>query len=212
MIRPRALMAFLSASVLISLASAQAQTPVQLIDQVQEDWKLVVRAPDTVGVGPQITTCMSPVSDKSSPFVAFDLNYREYPSFQAGGMQLQVWSGGSVLSTSSQGSNQFSTVNETVTWTQQMSISAGTLTYGIANGRSTTWGRFGQGYGLLNVTFPTTITDLSLTYSPDVSAANSGASWEANYVTSMTLIQVRYYSNGQLIATDSTPRSVSLTH
>lgn len=186
---------------------------VQVIDSVQEDWVLIVSTPDFVAVGPQITTCMSPVSDDSQPFVAFDMNYREFPSFRAGGLQLQVWSGETVLSTSSQGTSQFATPGETVTWTQQMSLNsgAGTLTYNVNNGQSTTWGTFGQGSGAnLSVSYPTTVTDLS-GYSPATSQAASGATWESNHVTSMTLVQVRYYSGGQLVTTDSRTWSINLS-
>jgi hypothetical protein len=91
-----------------------------------------------------------------------------------------------------------------------MQITGGTITYDILNGRSTTWSRFGQGNGALHVSFPTTLTDLSLTYSPDVSANKSGVSWEANFVSSMTLVQVRYYSGGQLVSTDTVARPIAL--
>jgi hypothetical protein len=185
----------------------EAQTPAVVPDQVEEDWELVVGTPDIIGVGPQITTSMSPVSDNSTPFFAFDLNYREYPSFQAGGMQIQVWDGDNVLSTSSKGSAQFATPGETVTWTQRMSIDEGTVSYQVRNGQSTTWGSFG-GSGQLKVSFSTSYDSLS-GYSPDTSVSNSGVSWESNYVTSMRLVQVRYYdASGRLISTDSTPRSI----
>src|SRR5215218_4035747 len=136
---PRLLMAFLSASVLVSLGTASAQSPPQVIDKVEEDWRLVVATPRLVSVGPQITTCMSPVSNHSTAFVAFDLNYREYPTFAPGGMQIQIWLNQSLQSTASQGSTQMATANEVVTWTQQMSVTDGVVTYGINNGRSTTW-------------------------------------------------------------------------
>jgi hypothetical protein len=84
---PRIIMILVSGSLLLSMATAMADLP-PVIDRVQEDWTLVVASPDLVGVGPQITTCMSPVSDNSTPFVAFDMNYREFPSFSAGGLQL----------------------------------------------------------------------------------------------------------------------------
>jgi hypothetical protein len=183
-----------------------AQSGTIVPDQIQEDWQLVVGTPDVTGVGPQITTSMSPVSDDSTPFVAFDLNYREYPTFEPGGMQLQVWSGDQVLSTSSQGTNQFNTTGETITWTQKMSIGNGTLFYHILHGQSTTWGSFG-GPGQLKVSYPTTVSSLA-GYTPATSVANSGASWESNLVTRLTLVQVRYYAAGQLIATDTTPRSI----
>src|SRR3954447_12729726 len=103
---PRVLMAFLSASVLVSLGTASAQSTPQVIDKVEEDWRLVVATPRLVSVGPQITTCMSPVSNHSTAFVALDLNYREYPSFAPGGMQIQIWQNRSLQSTASQGSTQ----------------------------------------------------------------------------------------------------------
>src|SRR5205823_5571349 len=40
-------------------------------DAVEEDWQLVVMYPDPVGVGPQITTAMSPDGGGPAPFVAF---------------------------------------------------------------------------------------------------------------------------------------------
>jgi hypothetical protein len=158
------------------ISAIDAQQPPVVPNQVEEDWQLVIGTPDVIGVGPQITTSMSPVSDDSTPFAAFDLNYREYPNFQTGGMQIQVWSGDNVLSTSSHGSNQFTTAGETVTWTQRMSIaSGGNVTYQIVNGQSTTWGEFPRNQTNLTVTFPTSSSDLSA-YSPDTSVSNSGGS------------------------------------
>jgi hypothetical protein len=190
-----------------AVATASASTTAAITpDAIEEDWQLVIGTPDVLGIGPQITTCMSPVSDNSSPFVALDMNYREYPSFAAGGLQVQVWDGSNVLSTATHGTSQFSTAGETITWTQAMSLSGGNLSYSISNGQSTTWGKFGQG-AQLSVSFSTTLPDLS-GYDPDTSAAASGASWEQNFVTSLQLVQVRYYANGQLIWTDDTPRTV----
>ncbi|GAC1335815.1 MAG: hypothetical protein NVSMB14_03340 [Isosphaeraceae bacterium] len=180
-----------------------------LPDSVQEDWQLVVTTPNTIDGGPQITTSMSPVADKSVPFVDFDLNYSELPNFASGGMQLQGWSGGKCLSSSSYGTAKLNTVNETITWTQSMSVSNGSIVYGVNNGLSTTWGKFGQAQGLASVSYPTSLTDMSH-YSPTVSVQRSGASWEANLVKSFTLTQVRYYANGVLLTTDTTQRTVTL--
>ena len=187
-----------------------AASPTLLLpDSVQEDWQLVVATPDTTDSGPQITTSMSPVTDNSIPFVDFDLNYSEIPDFSPGGMQIQVWSAGKCLSSSSQGTAQLNTVNETITWTQAMSVSNGSITYGVSNGQSTTWGKFGQGQGLLAVSYPTSATDMSK-YSPTWSVQRSAVSWQANRVTSLTLMQVRYYANGILLSTDTTQRTVTL--
>lgn len=191
-----------AASSVATLADAQTvSSPVP--DQVQEDWQLVVTTPDALAVGPQITTVMSPDSGANSPFIAFDLNYHEFPFFYPGGMQVQVWSGNNVLDTASQGYAVLNTQSETITWTQQMYVSQGTLVYDVDNGQSTTWGQFGQG-DYLQVSYPTTLTDLGA-YDPNVSAKRSGVTWESNRVSSLTLLRVRYYSKGQLISTNTNP-------
>ena len=195
-----------SALITLSVATASAQLPgIPSPDAIEEDWQVVIANPDPLGVGPQITTVMSPVGDNSSPFFAFDMNYREYPIFAAGGMQIQVWSGNRVTDTSSQGNSLFNNAGESITWTQRMSISGGNVNYAVNNGQSTSWGQFGQG-SQLTVSFPSTLSDLS-GYDPDGgSAANSGASWQSNHVTKLVLLRVRYYANGQLLWTDTNPR------
>lgn len=200
----------LAASALLTIAAsgvatlADAQTVTSLIpDQIQEDWQLVVTTPDPLAVGPQITTAMSPDSGTSSPFIAFDMNYHEFPYFYPGGMQVQVWSGDNVLDTSAQEEAVLNTQNETVTWTQQMYINEGTLVYDVNNGQSITWGQFGQESNL-QVSYPTTLTNLGA-YDPNVSVKRSGVTWESNRVSSLTLLQVRYYAQGQLIATSTSP-------
>jgi hypothetical protein len=187
-----------------SARSADTQT----ITRVEEDWQLVIDSPSTDEVGPQITTCMSAVSDGSDPFVAFDMNYREYPDFRPGGMQLQVWSNNQVDGTASQHDDQLAEDGETITWTQSMSLSGSTITYQVKNGQSDTWDEFGGGSNLL-VSFSSTAPDLS-GYSPDTSAKKSGVTWESNRVTSMTLLRVRYYAGSVLVNTDSTSRTIDL--
>jgi hypothetical protein len=170
----------------------------------------VIGTPSPDEAGPQLTTCMSPVADASTPVATFDLNYCDYPTFQPGGVQAKVCSGDNVLSSSSQGNALCQTANETITWTQRMiTTSSGNVTYTVVNGQSTTWGQFGTSQGLNPVSFTTSLASMAA-YSPDVSVANSGAGWESNRVTSMTLVRVRYYNGTQLISTDNTQRSVPL--
>jgi hypothetical protein len=205
--------AILLAAMVLVGSIGLGQTSSSPIDQVEEDWVLVIATPNADEVGPQITTCMSPVSDGSTPFVAFDLNYRDYPSFLSGGLQAKVYSSpnGNVQSSSSQGDAVFQTTGETITWTQRMSLSGGnTLTYSIVNGQSTTWGAFGTAQGLNSLSFTASLSSLA-SYSPATSVSKSGAGWQSNRVTSMTLVQVRYYSGGKLVSTDTTSRSVNLS-
>jgi hypothetical protein len=208
--RTKCLVAFLAAFSLVC-SIGLGQTPPNPPDQVEEDWQLVIGSPNSLEIGPQITTCMSPVSDGSTPFVAFDLNYIDYPAFQAGGLQIKVCSDANVLSAASQGNAVCDTTNETITWTQRMTVaSGGTVQYKVVNGQSTTWGQFGTDQGLAPVTYNVSGGSLA-NYDPDVSAAESGVGWQSNRVTSMTLLRVRYYRNGQLVSTDSNARSIDLS-
>src|SRR4051812_18031278 len=163
------------------VARAQLSPPP---DQIEEDWQLVIATPDVDGAGPQVSTSMSPVADGSSAFFVFNLNYRESPSFNPGGMEAQVWSGDQMLSSFTKGTAQCSTANETITWTQRMTLSTGTINFAVDSGKSTTWGKFGQGQQLnLNNSFTTSLTSLSA-YSPSTTVAGSGAGWEPNRVSS----------------------------
>jgi hypothetical protein len=202
---------FLLATSALAGTIGLGQTTTATIDQVEEDWRVVIGAPNPTEVGPQITTCMSPVSDGSTPFFALDLNYRDYPSYQSGGIESAVISNtdGKVQGYSTQGDQLLGTTGETITWTQRMSLSGGQANYAIVNGQSTTWGSFGQGGDLDPISFTTAVTSLG-SYSPATSVAKSGVGWQSNRVSQMTLVRVRYYSGGQLVSTDTTSRSVNL--
>jgi hypothetical protein len=204
----------LAAAALVALLAAdgRAQTPPANTDQVEEDWQVVIATPDPTGVGPQLSTAMSPVADGSTPSFVFDLNYQDYPTFTSGGMQAQVWDGDQLLSASSRGSGSLATTGETITWTQRMKIASGTVTFAVDSGRSTTWGKFGQGQQLnVGTSFTTTLNSLK-NYRVTTSVAASGVGWEPNRVTSMTLLKVRYYAGGKLLSTDNTARPVDLTN
>ncbi|MGE3819030.1 MAG: hypothetical protein AB7I30_06305 [Isosphaeraceae bacterium] len=198
-------------SVTVPSVSAQDPTPPSSapteFDKVEEDWELVVATPDPLGVGPQITTCMTPFAVGVAPFVAFNMNYRERPTFQPGGMQVQVWTPeGSLLSAASHDSAVFNTPNETLTWTQRMRLIGGFVFFDVQQGQSQTWGNFGQGMQL-SAAYAASPTSL-MGYDPEVSAARSGVTWQSNYVTRLVLKRVRYYANGNLIWTDETPRVI----
>ncbi len=204
--RQRVLSAFVLAALVSGPIGGEARGATPLPDRVEEDWELVVGTPDSVSAGPQITTAMKLDDDDNTPFVAFNLNYRDAP-FAAGGVQSVVWSGDSVLGQATQGSAVFKTSGETVTWTQVMRLNNGQITYRIEDGESTTWDEFGQDDGLRSVSFPTTAVSL-IGYSPARSAEASGAGWKANNVTSLSLLRVRYYAGSQLLSVDETPRTI----
>ncbi len=205
--------AFLTLGISFGMAPAYGAPPP---DQIEEDWQVVVTDPDPMSCGPQLTTCMSPNTDPTASFVTFYLNYQDYPSWQPGGMQVKAYgpttnavSTAPVVDSNSSGTGVCETQGETIAWTQRITLSGGNVNFNIVNGQSTTWGNFGQGQGLLGVSFPCSLSDLG-SYQPGYSLAKSGVSWQSNRVTSMALVQVRYYSGGKLISTDSTTRTVNL--
>ena len=177
----------------------------QVIDRVEEDWELVILTGDVDAAGPQITTTMCPGPIEDHPDANFNLNYREGETFKAGGLQIRVFDGNDVLATAASNDESLATDSETITWTQKLSISAGSVTYRIQSGNSTTWGGFG-GDGL-TVSFPSTLGDLS-GYDPNVSLTKSGVGWQSDHVTSMKLTCIRYYSGDTLVSTDSAAKTV----
>lgn len=208
------LAAFAALSLVASPAMAQTGND-QVADRVEEDWRVVIGDPDPDSTGPQITTCMSPVSG-SSAFVAFCLNYRDVTDWKPGGLQIKAYGEPAsttqdrpLIASATAHSESLETDGETVTWTQRIRVSAGYMSYAVHNGASTTWGSFGLEQGNLVVIFPTSASDLGK-YSPADSVALSAAGWQANRVTSMTLLRVRYYQGSTLLSTDDTPRAVTL--
>jgi hypothetical protein len=87
-----------------------------------------------------------------------------------------------------------------------MEIAGSFLLFEITNGSSTTWGSFG-GQGYLKASVPTTLANLN-TYNPDVSVQNSGVSYAANRVESLTLKGVRLFLSTEEQLNDTTSRIV----
>jgi hypothetical protein len=174
--------------------------------QVEEDWELVLSAPAAIKTAPQLETIMSPVGNIDSVFARTTWNYREFPSFQAGGMQLQAWHGDAFLTKTNFGTNDLSTVSETVTWTQVLKTDGTVLTLKIADGQSVTWGAFGG--STLTLVGVVNLPNLN-EYRTDVSVGNSGITFGANRVVKLRIKAVRRYSaDGTLLSTDSNSKVV----
>jgi len=150
------------------------------------------------------------IADPSAPSAVFSLNYQDFPNFVPGGLQARIVRGDATLASSVQGSAQFQTAGETITWTQRLTLSGGTLYFKITNGQSTTWGPFGEHHSRLSVNTASQIDNMDK-YDPGLSVSNSRPSFGMNRVASMTLLQVRYYQGQTLLATDSTARQVAIT-
>jgi hypothetical protein len=195
----------LVALVLAGWSEAVAQEPT--VVRVEEDWELVVGDPDPATSTPQVICIISPQGDTNGVYGAFELNARSIPTFEAGGLQLQVWDDEIELSNRRHPNGYLMQESgETVTWTQSMAVDEGALTFDISSGTSSTWGTFG-GVGVLRAVVETSLENLD-SYDPAVSVANSGVSYAANRVTSLTLKRVRYYMSDDQVIPDDTQRVV----
>lgn len=179
------------------------------IDQIEEDWELVVQEPDTSTQAPQVTCVTSPTSHINGVYAMFTLNHRTFTSFSAGGMQLQVWNGDTPIARRSASRGVLLATNgEAIQWTQRIKIDDGQLVFEIVDGTSATWGNFG-GAGTLSLAIYSSVDDLN-NYTPAVSQANSEIGYASNRVTSLTLKRFRAFANHELIGEDATPRIVHL--
>ena len=180
------------AAVTISCLSSQATATNEVeIVKVEETWELQVGNPNTVRNAPQVTMVMSPYVEADCDHFLFVLNHRTAPEYSVGGMQLQVWNDEEIVDHRNGPSGAaLSTENETITWTQEMSVENGVVTMKIKDGTSQSWGDFG-GQGYLQASIVTGQSTLN-SYRPYVSLSESGISFAGNRVASLTLQRVRW--------------------
>lgn len=200
----RVLLMLLIVAVWSSVAMAQTAPTVV---RVEEDWELVVGTPDPDSDGPQVTAVISPFGNLDSLYSTFELNHQSELTFEAGGLQLQIWDGQVLLGDKGHPNrNVLSQAGEVIAWTQSLELQNETVTFEITDGSSTTWGNFG-GQGYLKVMLPTTLSDLG-SYSSAVSVGDSGVSYGGNRVTSLVLKRVRFHLSTGEVTEDNVPKVV----
>lgn len=208
---PKALLRWLlvpaAACVIAWVGAVNAQAPSPDVYRVEEDWSLVLLMPDANLNGPQVTCVISPATVDDA-YCAFDVNYHTQPDYSAGGLQMHVWDPNDpMLYCNFPESGMLRTAGENITWTQNMWLSGGVLSFQVTNGHSQTWGGFG-GTGNVLLSVNTSLANLN-GYDSNVSLANSGVSFATNLVSSLTLEAVRWYDiNGNLIQQNTTPQVV----
>ena len=189
------------------VGAASAETPP--IVRVEEDWEVVIGTPDPTTSGPQVICTISPTGNVDSFHATLELNHHDIPSFAPGGVQFEIWQGDVALNERKFPDTSLLNIpGEIITWTQAMELADGELYFEIINGTSDpdTWGSFG-GQGYLKGSVETTLTDLNQ-YDPEVSVANSGASYAGNRVQSLVLKKVRVYLSTGEMYEDTVPRVV----
>lgn len=185
---------------------SQTSLSTSTVLRVEEDWELVISDPDVDGETPQICCVMSPTRDLDSEHLVVNINHRSQPTFQAGGVQLQIWKGATpenakpILNTAS-----LSHGEEIIRWTQRIRVADGQLIFEVVDGDSMTWGRFGKP-GELSISTRTLRTNLNA-YHPRVSVANSGVTFGKNRVHKFILREVRAYDDQGLLWRGGSPDS-----
>jgi hypothetical protein len=172
------------------------------VNRVEEDWVLVIQDPNAAVASPQVSTQMA-AAPSAGRFVNFHLNHGEVPDYTQGGLQLQVWHGTTPEGVANSDTRAImQTSGETVSWTQYLSRESGSPVFGISKASSQTWGDFS---GLSVAVAGSPLLD---NYSVDYSQQNSGVTFGANRVASLTIVQTRIYYSDGTVQTDSTQRQV----
>jgi hypothetical protein len=175
--------------------------------KVEEEWELVLNNPSPGNAAPQIVCSMTPFDHFDGVHAALEINHGTLPSYTPGGLQLQVWSGEEWLTVRDYADSTLHVENETVTWTQRMSVGSGKLTFQVLNGNSSSWGAFATS-GNFKLSLTSSVANLN-SYNPDTSVNHSGIGYGSQRVSSLKLKKVRYYDgSGNLISEDTTERVV----
>jgi len=110
------------------------------------------------------------------------------PDYVPGGVQVQLWDGGTfVQSHSAHNGTALWRSEEVVTWTQRISLQDSHVAFQVRDGDSQTWGTFGGDELSLSAT--TSLSGLNA-YRPSVSLSESQVGYAQNRVGSLTLTKL----------------------
>lgn len=174
------------ASLVMALAiPALAASP--RVVSVEEHWELRLAHPDQDLSAPQTTMVTSPDGDLEGTHFLFTINHQTDPDYVPGGLQVQHWEGGDLVTSTAAGVGPLSFQEEVVTWVQRVTLDDGHLKFQVRDGESETWGGFGGDD--LSVTTSTSLSSLN-GYRPGVSITESQVSYAENRVESLILTKL----------------------
>lgn len=172
--------------------------------RVEEDWVALIAEPDPSTSSPQILNVISPSQSTSGVFGLIQVNHRDQPTFNEGGLQVQVRRGSELIGTAQ--SNRTATLsrsNDSLKYTVAMQITETGIRFELLNGTSRTWGRFAQS----PVTVMTTDQEPTLeNYSPEFSTENTCVNLGAHRVELLYLDTTRQTFDDGDVVTDTTDR------
>lgn len=168
--------------------------------RVEQDWELILNTPDLSFPSPQIVIPMKtrPLSNKTAFFL---VNHHDFPSFQAGGGQIQLWQDDVQVVKSFEGPTLIRD-GEVVTWTQYLERKDGKLNFGLSAVAGEAWGTNTAETLGGPVSFTDSnpqITDYDSSYSVD----NVVIMFGDGRVHSLKLLAVRKYKSDGSVETEA---------
>ena len=188
----RVIQAAIAVSMVIGAATAAlAESP--KIVQIEEYWELAVGEPDAQLSAPQATMVMSPNEDLNGQYFVFTLNHRSVPSYEPGGMQVQLWNGNDAVDAESSSASTLNSSGDVIQWVQRLKVEDGSLSFEIVEGSSNSWGSFG-GDGSLAFSTPTSLENLN-GYRPAISLGESQVGYAGNRVQRLLLKKLVWHTD-----------------
>lgn len=173
--------------------------------RIEQDWELVLNTPDLSFPSPQIVIPMKswPASQKTAYFL---INHHDYPTFQAGGGQIQLWNDGVQLATKSFEGPTLIRDGEVVTWTQYLERKDGKLKFGLSAVQGEAWGTNTADTLGGPIEMTDSITQF-VAYESSFSTENAVITFGDERVQSLKLVAVRKYKPTGQVDTEG-PRDV----
>ncbi|MBL8815319.1 MAG: hypothetical protein JNL58_04770 [Planctomyces sp.] len=192
--------AFLAISFLTSFAALAEE---RTLIRVEEDWMVLIEETDDDAASPQVNNVIAFASSQSGLYGMIELNHSTYPSFHAGGIQVQARNDENVIASQTYRDGialdrDFDRLEYTVSL-----FHSGEHTWvGIKNIRSKTWGDSGSTETRAQIaSYRKSLSN----YTPDHSASASSVNVGAQRVATMCMPRVRYYySNGDVETEEKT--------
>jgi hypothetical protein len=168
------------------------------IIRIEQDWRLVGGDPEPDVDAPQIITIFGPRNPLTGLHAVYEINHSTMPDYSEGGMQLQVWSGNTLVGYKSQfAPAELNVTDEVITYTTGVEVQTdGRVRMEVINGVSATWGDF-DGDRALRLRVASDIENLN-DWDPLDSIKNSRIGYGANRIVMFKRTEIRYYNQGGL--------------
>jgi hypothetical protein len=194
---------FLAVSLCAFSAQAAATSPPADVARVEEDWELHLDTPNLAKNTPQFVTHFKIDEDT---FILTCFNFRDYPSHDPGGIQMQLWHQGAVVDTVEVSVDNLDVSGEVIRWTHVYNGCSCDVEAKLENIDSLAWGQISSTASITQN--PSSISSLNH-YDPADSVAESHVNYGRNAVVWFGMTESRTYDiDGNPLSTDTASRVV----